>query len=429
MSAPARRGQPHQPAIGDPAVPLRPVVGWVLYDLANTIFSLVVVSRYFSVWIVDDLGGRDAHFGVANGLSMAVMLVLAPFLGALSDQTPRRMPLLVGSTLLCCVFTAVLGSGGIWTALVLFGLANLFFQAGLIFYDALLPVVSTPGTRGRVGGLGVGVGYVGSFVGLAAGLLILGADETAEPRLFAVTAALFLMFAIPCFLWVREPPRPNAVPFGRESIARAARELRGTVALVRGYPTLRRFLIGRVFYADAANTLIAFLGIYLTEELDFGGARVDAILALSILFAIAGGILWGRVADRIGPKRTLDRVLAVWAIVLGLTASVAFFDLPTGLIWAVGPLAGIALGGTWAADRPLMLRLSPPALLGQFYGLYAMVGRFAAVLGPLAWALIVDGLGWGRPAAVTSLLVLVGVAWVILRGVDDGGTEPATGAT
>ena len=397
----------------------RAVTGWVLYDLANTIFSLVIVSRYFSVWIVDERGGSDSHFGIANSLSMAVMFVAAPFIGALSDQTPRRMPFLIVTTAVCCALTAVLGLGGLWVALAVFAVANLFYQAGLIFYDALLPAVSTEANRGRIGGLGVGVGYIGSFLGLATGILILGVNDRAEPTLFAVTAALYLLFAIPCFLWVRERRRTDVTPFGRASLTRAAHDLRGTVARARAYPDLRRFLVGRVFYADAANTMIAFMGIYATKEIGFSSGQVDALLAAAIATAIVGGLTWGRIVDRIGPKRTLDRVLGLWAIVLTLTAAIAYFDLSNSLFWAVGPLAGIALGGTWAADRPLMLRLSPPRHLGQFYGLYAMVGRFAAVLGPLIWSLIVNGLDWGRPAAVASLVVLIAISYVVIRPVND----------
>src|SRR5918999_2043927 len=147
----------------------RAVTGWVLYDLANTIFSINIVSNYFALWVVDDMGGRDADFAVANSVSMALMLVSAPLLGALSDQTPRRMPLLVAATFVCCGFTAFLGSGGLTGSLALFVAANYAFQAGLIFYDALLPEVSDEANRGRIGGLGVGVGYLGAPAGIRLG--------------------------------------------------------------------------------------------------------------------------------------------------------------------------------------------------------------------------------------------------------------------
>jgi UMF1 family MFS transporter len=349
---------------------------------------------------------------------MALVFVSAPLLGALSDQAPRRLPFLIVSTLLCCGFTALLGLGGLAISLVFFIVANVFYQSGLIFYDALLPTVSTIANRGRIGGLGVGIGYVGSFVGVGLGLVVLRGDPSAKPLLFRLVAVLFLLFALPCFIWVRE--RRRAVEaFGLAAVRRAVAELRDTVGHVRRYPALARFLAGRVFYADAANTLIAFMGIYVTNETSLTEETVQYILLLSIAAAVAGGLVCGVLVDRVGPKRTLNGILGLWAVLLGLTAAIAYLRLPGELFYLVGALAGIALGGTWAADRPFMLRLTPPQRLGQFYGLYAMVGRFAAIMGPLLWTALVDGLGWGRPAAVLSLLLMVVIAFVVLRPVGD----------
>ena len=367
--------------------------------------------------MVDDRGGSDADFALANSVSVALMLVSAPLLGAVADQLPRRVPMLAVATLGCCATTALLGSGGLAGSLALFVVANYLFQASLIPYDALLPVVSTEETRGRIGGLGVGIGYVGSLIGIGVGLAVTAAGGD-KPVIFRITALLFLLFALPCFFWVRERPRPPAKSRGG-LFARAMADVRVTAARLRGYPDLRRFLIGRVFYADAANTLIAFMGIYATREIGFSDTQKDVVLLAGIAAAVVGGLLWGRAVDRVGPKRTLFRVLGLWIGTLALTSAIAFLDLPRGLFWLVAALAGIALGGTWAADRPLMLRLSPPRYLGQFYGLYAMAGRFAAILGPLLWATIVDWLRWGRPTAVASLIVMVAVAAVVLRPLDD----------
>ena len=139
------------------ATPSRPkllaVGSWVVYDLANTIFSFNIVSLFFSLWIVNDMGGKDSDYGLANSFSMFVVFLVAPFLGALSDQTPRRMPFLIATTLVCCAATFLLGITGIFIALLIFIVANVFYQSGLIFYDSLLPVVSTKENRGRVGGI------------------------------------------------------------------------------------------------------------------------------------------------------------------------------------------------------------------------------------------------------------------------------------
>ena len=399
------------------------VAGWVSYDLGNTVFSFNIVSLYLPLWVVSDMGGRDSDYGLANSISMGLMFLTAPLLGAISDQAGRRMPYLLSTTLLCVALTLFIGQGSLIASLLLFVVANYFYQAGLIFYDALLPVVSTPETRGRIGGIGVGVGYLGSFLGVGTGLLILSWNPDGRPLIFQMTAILFLLFALPCFLFVREPRRLDAKPIGTATLRAAVGELAHTLRRVRQYPGLGRFLIGRIFYADAANTLIAFMGIYVSTEIGFDEFQTQVLLLAGIAAGVVGGLCWGPVVDRLGPKRTLDVVLLLWLVVFGLVSAIGALDLPGWLFWIAGPLAGIALGGTWTADRPLMLQLSPPRYLGQFYGLYAMVGRFAAIVGPVLWSLVVDGLGLGRPIAVLTLAIWIVISMAILRGVPNEGRE------
>ena len=142
-----------------PTLPSRlSVLSWALYDLANTIFSMNIVSLYFSLWVVNVMGGSDANYGNANSISMALMFFTAAILGALSDQAGRRKPFLIVTTLICVSFTELLGTGGLFLALVFFIIANYMFQGDLIFYDSLLPAVSAEENRGKVGGFGGGPG-------------------------------------------------------------------------------------------------------------------------------------------------------------------------------------------------------------------------------------------------------------------------------
>lgn len=395
------------------------VAGWALYDLANTLFSFNIISIYLPLWVVNDMDGLDRDYGLASSLSMGLMFVTAPLLGAMSDQARRRMPWLVVTTVVAVAFTAFLGQGGLYWTLAFFVVANYFYQAGLIFYDALLPSVSTPETRGRIGGIGVGVGYIGSFIGVGMGLTILARDPTAKPLVFELTAVLFLLFSLPCFFLVREVPRPDATRPGLAAMRAALGELAQTTRRVGRYPGLGRFLLGRVFYSDAANTMIAFMGIYVTNEAGFSERETQLLLLAGIAAAIVGGLAWGVAVDRFGAKNTLDVVLWVWAVCFGVIAAIGGLNWPGWLFWLAGPLAGLSLGGLVAADRPLMLQLSPPRYLGQFYGLYAMVGRFAAILGPLLWSAVVDGLGYGRPVAVVSLLVMIVISMIIIRPVSN----------
>ena len=393
------------------------VISWALYDLANTIFSMNIVSLYFSLWVVNEMGGSDADYGNANALSMSAMFLTAPLLGALSDQARRRIPFLVATTLLCVAFTAMLGSGGLMSSVIFFILANYMFQAGLVFYDSLLPEVSTEENRGRIGGLGIGLGYVGSFIGVGCGVLLL--ERIGYVGIFRLSAALFFIFALPCFLFVKERRREARPRSTKAIIAGAFSQVRTSLAHARSFPDLWRFLTSHVFYADAVNTIIIFMGIYVTNEVGFTSGQAQVVLLLAITAAAIGGFLWGPIVDRLGPKRTLNIVLALWMFVLALAALIGALRLAPSLFWPVACLAGISLGGTWASDRPLMLRLTPPQYLGEFYGLYSMVGRFASVIGPLVWGLIVDRLELGRPVAILSLLLFVIVAFVILQKVDD----------
>jgi UMF1 family MFS transporter len=411
----------------------RAVASWVLYDLANTIFSMGVVSLYFSLWVRDQVGAHraDTTYGIITAISMAVIFVVSPLLGAMTDRAKRRMPFLVASTVVCVFFTVLLARTGFTLTAVCFMIANIAYQAGLQFYDALLPEVSTEENRGRIGGIGVGVGYFGSYVAVGIGLL-LGTDD--KSLLFTIIGAAFLAFALPCFVFVRERGNPNPRPINLRMMVESTRETIHTLAATTEYPGLGRFLVGRVFYTDAINTVISIMGLYtvnvavntgLSESA--GQRQAQLILMGAITFAVIGGFVWGWLTDRLGPKRTLNLVLRAWVGVFLLAAAVGIAKLPLAALYLVAVAAGFALGGIWAADRPYMLRLTPPARVGEFYGLYGMVGRFSAIAGPGIWAgvtyITIQQIGLapsvGQGVGVLTLLLLMVVSYLILQPVSD----------
>jgi UMF1 family MFS transporter len=400
------------------------VVGWTLYDFGDTVFQQNIITNYFPVWVVAIKGGSDGQISLINTITMGLMIGVGPWLGAVSDRLPRRVPVLMATTVGCCLFTLFLG-GDLRLSLLFALCANLFFQAGVVIYDALLPAVSTPAIRGRVGGIASGLSNFGALLGIGIGYVVLaqGGDYR---TIFQLTAIAFILLAIPCFLFVDEPPRTVERVAPLAVARRALRDVFDTVRRARSFPDLVRFLVGRAFYAEAANTMGLFLGIYLTVQLGFSSQQKDQLLVVGLLFAVAGGFFWGHVVDRIGARDSLMRVLAVWSLTLVAIAATGFLILPQDALWFIAPLAGFSLGGIWASDRPLMVGLAPPQYLGQFYGLYALAGRFAALAGPLIWALIVDVFGWGRPVALLALLGLVLVAMWILRPLPSSIGRPQT---
>jgi UMF1 family MFS transporter len=391
----------------------RAVAGWIVFDLGNKLFSTNMIANYFPVWVVAVMGGSDSQISFLNTVVMAALLVVAPWLGAVSDRLPRRVPLLIATTSGCCLFTFFIG-GDLHTSLLLFLAANFLFQAGLVIYDALLVTVSTPENRGRIGGAGVGLGYFGSLLGIAAGYVVLGSGAPYEV-VFKVTAVAYMLLALPCFLWVREPRRT----VDRASMLTLARggltDVAGTLRQAHGHRDLARFLASRALYGQAPAAIGLFMAVYLTVQLGFDLKQRNLLLASAIVAAVAGGLFWGRVVDRIGPRDSLLRVLTLWSAVLVVIAATGFSLLPNDLLWLAAPLAGFSLGGIFTSDRTLLIGLAPPEVVGQYYGLYGMSGRLAGLLGPLAWGFVADWLGLGRPTALVVLLALGIVGMLLLR--------------
>ena len=386
---------------------------WALYDLANTTFSLNVVSRYLPLLIVEDLGGRDLDVSLAYSGSMILVALTAPLVGALSDFSGRRVPFLAVATLASVTATALMGVGKpAVLVLLLFAIANFFYQVALVFYDALLANVSDAATRGRASGLGIGLGYVGSIFSLYSVAPI--AEHYGKAAAFPATAAIFLAFALPCLMMVPDVGRGALWRRGlaADTIARVGHTLR----TLRTIPGLGRFLTAHFLYTDAVNTVILFMAVYVTKVGGFTSREVTRLLAFSTVFAILGAFGQGPLIDRLGAKRALYVALALWAVGLGLALVAPGKDA----LWFVGPVTGTALGALWAADRVLMLRLSPPGALGELYGIYGMVGRFAAITGPLVWGGIVyafeDTGALAHRAAIGALLVmLLAGSWVLRR--------------
>ncbi len=394
------------------------IISWAFYDFANTIFSANVVSIYFPLWVIQELGGEDIHYSLAISASMLAVALTLPLLGTLSDKWGRKKPLLFLFTVACVFSTGGLGYlATLPLALVCFALANYAYQGGLVFYNALLPAVTEKGTLGRVSGLGVGLGYLGAILGVimvtpfVSGRLwgwevplLAGGGNAAS---FLPTALLFLLFSLPIFFGVKED---RAKTLWREQGVWRA------LIRVKDHPQILRFFLARFFYLDGINTVIVFMSIYLVKVVGFSGrGEVQNFFIVSTVFAILGGIVWGVVADRWGYKRTLSLTLSFFVLVT-IMAALVTTKYP---FWLIGPVVGFALAGVWTCDRPLLITLSPPGMYGEFFGLYSFSGKLSAIVGPIQWGIVVklcEPLGvWKYRLAIFTLTLFFGLGLLILR--------------
>ena len=381
------------------------ITSWAFYDFANTIFSMNVISLYFALWVTVDHDGQDILYGTALSGSMLAVAISVPVFGAISDQTGRRKFPLTVLTIVSVIATALIGqTNQLWVGLLLFIIANYCYQSALVFYNGMLPDVARRSSVGMISGYGVALGYVGSIAGLR--LVEPFATDGGRSAAFLPTAILFLVFAIPCFLFVRDPnPKPFHVDVGQ-----AFRTLKKTILDMSDYHILAKFFVIHFLILDVVNTIIAFMSVYANKVIGFDGKQITNFLILSTVFAMLGSLVIGWLVKHKGTVFSYWTVLWLWLAALILS----MISPGETLFWVVGPLAGAGMGGVWVVSRTIVVELSPPEKVGEFFGIYGLAGKMASIAGPLLWGGVVwvlqDTQTLKYRAAVGALLLITIIA-------------------
>jgi UMF1 family MFS transporter len=408
----------------------RTATAWCLYDWANSAFATVVLSAVLPVYFaaIAPAGGitvagrtipATAVWGYTVSLSMLLVAVLAPALGNLADRRALKRPLLMVCAVTGASATALLclvGPGDWLLAATLFVAANAGFAAGNIFYNAFLTDLATGAEADRLSSKAYAWGYLGGGLALALvfalieGHAALGlADKETAPRLgFLITGLWWLLFALPAFRHLHDrPPAPtHAVLRTPADYLRLAREL-------AGYPDLLRFLLAFVLYNDGIQTIIAIAAIFASSELGLSTGVILGCYLMIQFLAMPATFLTARLASRIGARRTVLLTLAVFAVITGFAATMR----SATEFWLLGAAVALVLGGSQALSRSLYASLVPAPRSAEFFSFFAISSKFASILGPLVFALLVDLTGSNRLAIFSLTTFFVAGLW-LLAGVD-----------
>ena len=342
------------------------IFSWSLYDFANTIFSMNVISLYFALWVTVDHGGQDILYSTTLSISMLAVAISIPIFGTLSDTTGKRKFPLIGLTLLCVFCTGLIGTTDhLWTGLILFMIANYGYQSALVFYNGMLPSISQDNHVGLISGYGVALGYLGSIVGM---LMVKGyVDSDGRSAAFLPTAGLLLFFSLPCFLFVKDSE--SKVTSSQINFKEALDTLKQTFRCVQQYRSLFQFILIHFLVLDAVNTIIAFMAVYANKVIGLSGSEITSFLISSTVCAMFGSWIIGILIKLKGIIWSYWLVLGLWIAALSL----AILSHSETLFRFVGPIAGVGMGGVWVVSRTFIIELSPPEKVGEFFGLYGMV--------------------------------------------------------
>ena len=293
-------------------------LSWAFWDFAYSIFSFLLVVRYFGTWVIDDLGRPDWYVAMTQFVVVLFLVVAMPLSGALADQLGRRKPFLIAFTLVaaasCALLEVIPADGNVLPLLVAAGIAVAFGQLALAQYDPLLADVAPRGRRGRVSGIAVALGFVGIFFALAVVAEGIVGDGSKQ-RAFAPAGAFFVLFSLPAFFWIRERRHEPSTATRLEGrlIGHAFRQVMRTAQQVRANRDAFQFLIGRFFYSDAIATLSAFLAVYMTRLGGFSETEKNVVIAVSVVGAAIAALTTGRVLGTVGPRAVLLAVPTVFS--------------------------------------------------------------------------------------------------------------------
>lgn len=409
----------------------RAIVSWALYDWANSAFATTVMAAFFSIffssyWSLDqDSSVTTFWLGIANSLESLVVAILAPVLGAVADSGGYRKRFLVFFSFLGALLTGTLAMvhAGAWlAAMFVYVIACVGFAGANIFYDALLPAVASEKKVDFVSALGYSLGYIGGGLLFLINVLmylfpaVFGLPDdggvAAVKASFVMVAVWWIVFTIPLMLFVKED-----APVRRLSAGQAVRKGFGDVVYtLRSLRRLRMtglFLVAFWCYIDGVDTIIRMAVDYGTS-LGFPSESLIVALLITQFVAFPAALAYNIFGRKIGQKKAILVAISAYAVI----SCIGFFMTNVIQFYVLACMIGLFQGGIQALSRSYFTRFVPSGMEAQFFGFYNMLGKFAAIIGPMLVGVVTLLTGSHR-AGILSLVILFLAGGILLHRVDE----------
>ena len=406
---------------------------WAMYDWANSAFQTTIIAAIFPIYYekvaAAGLPGPVAtsRFAWATTWSILIVAVIAPLLGAVADYRPLKKRMIavflaIGATATAAMFFITRGD---WLfALVLFVIGNVGVAGSIVFYESLLPHLVGEDELDIVSSAGYAVGYVGGGLLLAVNIVMMSKpgwfllpDRGVAVRAsLASVAAWWVLFSIPLFRRIKEPPASVRESDTGSVVAVAFRRLIHTFGELRRYRQAFMLLLAFLIYNDGIQTIIRMATTYGAEIGLDDNAMIVALLVTQFI-GIPFAFLFGLFARRIGAKRAVFAGLGVYALITLL----GYFMRTSWEFFALAVLVGMVQGGTQALSRSLFASMIPRQKSSEFFAFFGVFERYAGILGPAIFAWVVERSGTSRNAILSVLVFfVVGAALLAFVDVDEG---------
>jgi UMF1 family MFS transporter len=418
----------------------REIFGWAMYDWANSAFSTTIGTVFLAPYVASlaanaakpfpdgmaRLGGivvaPDSFFPFCISISVGLQVLFLPILGAIADYSHLRKQMMQLFAVIGALATVALfftTAPVWWMGGLLYILANLAFGAAMVFYNSYLPDIATPERRDKVSSYGWAMGYLGGALLLVINLAIyllydkIGLTKELAIRINLASAGLWWL-GFSFFTWARLRPRQAAkrLPAGESYLGVGFKQLWGTLKGIRKFPETLKFLLAYFLYNDGIQTVIAVSATFAAAPLLRGGLEIGqstlTIVILMIQFmAFFGALLWGRLAGRIGAKRSILISLVIWAGVVIYAYVGLRGDTRVAEFFVLGGFIAVVMGGSQAISRSLFAQMIPAGKEAEYYSFYEVSERGTSWIGPLLFGLMNQFFGSLRPAILSLIFFFV----------------------